>query len=104
MQPLALFKLLISKAMNNIYKILFLTTSVAWLIVSRLFFTEKPSVEYWILTTVIYSIGIHWIYAYLFDVDMHCNVGKIKPGENKIARLLLLLIGVVICIAITCYV
>jgi hypothetical protein len=90
--------------MKNIYKFLFLAASVAWLVVSRIFYTENTSIEYWILVTIIYSIGIHWMYTYVFNLDMHYNVGKVKPSENKIARLLLFLAGGAICIAITCYV
>lgn len=90
--------------MKNIYKFIFLAVSVSWLVISRIFYTENTSIEYLALVTVIYSIGIHWMYAYIFDLDMHYNVGKVKPNENKIARLLLFFVGAAICVAITCYV
>jgi hypothetical protein len=89
---------------KKLYKIVFLAISVIWLIVSRVFISDKFSIEYWIMTTVIYSIGIHWIYAYVFEVDMHNHLGKIKPNENKTTRFLSCLFGGAICIFITFYI
>lgn len=85
------------------YKFIFLAASVSWLVVSRIFFTDSTSIEYLILVIVIYSIGLHWVYAYIFNSDMHYNVGKIKSEENKKLRLILFYFGVVTCISVTCY-
>jgi hypothetical protein len=66
-------------------KIAFVLLSYAWFYTSQVVLSDV-SFGYLAMGLIIFSLGLHWIYAYIFNTDMHNHLGKIKPNESKATR------------------
>jgi hypothetical protein len=66
-------------------KIAFVLLSYVWFYTSQVVLSDV-SFGYLAIGLIIFSLGLHWIYAYIFNTDMHNHLGKIKPNESKATR------------------
>ena len=76
--------------------------SILLFIFGRILLTESQKIVTWGMSTLIYLIGFHWIFAYFTNSRMFAPYITFKAEEsdsNKFVRLILMLIGFVLCIA-----
>ena len=81
-------------------KITFISLCCIWYYISKNYFSDDSMGVIWV-GFVLYCLGIHWMYSYIFNSDMHYNIGKIKPNEEKIIRLCGFIFAIGLCIFIT---
>lgn len=75
------------------YKLPFIILLLFLFVVGRYFSNEKATPIYLLVAITLYAIAGHWVYAYLFNTNMHNHIGLVKPGEAKNLRLLSCLFG-----------
>lgn len=64
------------------------------------FVTQKTSLAAWSLSLVVYFIGLHWVYAFIWNKDMHYHLGKVPyaaSGEHRTLRLCAFAFGLLLC-------
>jgi hypothetical protein len=66
-------------------KIAFVLLSYVWFFTSQVVLSDV-TFGYLTIGLIIFSLGLHWIYSYIFNTDMHNHLGKIKPNESKATR------------------
>jgi hypothetical protein len=80
-----------------------------FLILATLFFTlggyifQKESYMEWLASLIVYLVGLHWVYAYIWKLDMHNHLGKIPydpEGKHERVRFLSFVFGIGICVCI----
>jgi uncharacterized membrane protein len=82
--------------LNKKYKLPFLALLLFVFILSKYFVFEKVTALYLLMCFVLYVIASHWIYAYVFNTNMHNHIGLVKPNEAKNVRFLSFLFGMVL--------
>jgi hypothetical protein len=87
--------------MNKSFKFPLIGIMIGWYLYSRLFISDKNTFIYWGVTMVLYGIGCHWVYAYIFNVNMHNHIGLIKPNEAKGTRFFSFMFGIVLALFVT---
>jgi hypothetical protein len=75
--------------------------SITIFIVVGFFLTGKIGLEHWLGTAIISSIGMFWIYPFIFGHVMYSPyIGTaLLVGTHSVIRLLLFLIGLAIYLA-----
>ena len=81
-----------SVGIKGIVKIVFVISGYAWYFASKvaLSSTSIPSL---VIGLLIFSLGLHWVYAFTFGVNMHNHIGKTRAGESKLTRLFSFMFG-----------
>ena len=83
---------------KKIYKVTFIT--IAYLLFSICFFISN--IDSWIVTVVllgVYSMGLHYCYGYIFDLNIELDNGTLKIKENPYGRLLVFICGAFIVLS-----
>lgn len=67
------------------------------------YLTQKTSFSAWSLSLVLYLMGLHWVYAFIWNKDMHYHLGKVpysSGGEHKTLRFCGFVFGLLMCLFI----
>jgi len=69
-----------------LFKVLFVFSSYIWFLISQITLSNQ-SIDGVLVGLLIYSLSVHWAYAYIFNTNMLTKGPSIKPNEYKATRL-----------------
>jgi len=78
-------------------KVIFILLSYSWFGVSKVILSNVALLNI-LIGLIIFSLSVHWMYAYIFNTNMHNHLGVIKPSEHKTTRLLSFVFGLALFI------
>ena len=89
-----------SCSIKTILKIVFVLLNYAWFYTSQVVLSDV-SFAYLVIGLILFSIGLHWMYAFIFNTNMHNHLGRIKPNEAKATRFIsfIFAVGLVVYIS-----
>ncbi len=79
---------------------IFVFSCYAWFFISQLLLSNQ-SIEGFLVGLLIYSLFVHWSYAYIFNTSMITKGPSIKPNEYKTTRLCAFLTSIALGIYLT---
>jgi hypothetical protein len=83
-------------------KLLFFILAITFFVFGG-YLSNKNTLSEWLVSSLVYLIGLHWVYAYIWKKDMHNHLGKVcydPEGKHHKVRFLSFVFGLCVCIYI----